>query len=132
MISYSTTSFREPDRISEQTYHAIKQLLKNSPHKNLDPEPETFTKHFGGSLKFIGISFIVMLLGFGFGEGTPFMIIGGISMIAWFISIFYLILEGPSYATYLKKKKEYFERLKYAIMNSTDYYSFINMFYHRR
>lgn len=55
--------------------------------------------------------------------------VGGISMVTSFFSGIYLLLEGPSYATYIKKKTEYFNRLEYAIKNTSSYYEFLRSFY---
>jgi hypothetical protein len=40
-----------------------------------------------------------------------------------------LLLEGPSYATFLKKRNAYFEQMKIAIRNSEDYQNFYYDFY---
>src|SRR5689334_8611492 len=110
-IRYTKTYFREPGSISEDLYQAFKVSVRNNPNFEIDPVPETFSQHFDGLLKTIGIAFFVALFCFGiFEDGSPMIAIGGFAMVACIFSIIYLFLEGPSYATYIKRKKEYFSR----------------------
>ena len=130
VIQYTKTYFREPLPISEDTYYRIRAQLISNPDIDLDPNPETFSKHFKGKLMTIGISFLLALLFLSISEnGTLMFGIGGISFVIFIVSPWGLLLEGPSYATYIKKKKEYFERMKYAINNTTSYREFRTLFY---
>jgi len=127
-INYTKTYFSSPGRISEEVYNGFKSKLKSNPNYEIDPNPTTFSEHFKGNLLTIGISFIIMIVGFGAGEGIT-TAIGGFAMIAFIGMLINLFLEGPSYATYIKEKKEYFSRMKYAIQNTNSYNDFISTFY---
>ena len=130
IISYTKTNFREPARISENSYSQLRLKILRNPEMDIDPSPETFSQHFKGALMTILVSFFLFIFCFGvFKEGSPMIFIGGISMCAFLFFSFMLLIEGPSYATYIKQKKEYFLRMKYAIQNTTSYYEFVNTFY---
>lgn len=129
-IRYTKTYFNEPGRINEETYHTIKRELLRNPNFEIDPNNETFSQHFSGLLKTIGISFGLAIFCFGlFKDGNPMIAVGGISMMTFFFSLIYLFLEGPSYATFVKKKTDYFSRMKYAIQNTNSYREFSLSFY---
>ena len=49
-------------------------------------------------------------------------------MLALFLLV-QVLLEGPSYATYIIKKRSYFHHMKVAIADSPDYQSFYKDFY---
>ena len=130
VIRYTKTYFREPGLISEDTYNGIRGQLMRNPNAEVDPDPETFSQHFSGLLKTIGISFLLALFCFGiFKDDSPMIAVGGISMLVSIVCLFYLLLEGPSYATYVKQKKEYFARMKFAIKNTSSYWEFVSVFY---
>jgi hypothetical protein len=138
-IRYTKTFFNEPDRISEEDYNSMKRVLCHNPNFEIDPNPETFSEHFSDSLKTIKICGIIMGIGAFIGGvlskgqdwalfvGMTMTLILGITPIMF--TLYYLLLEGPSFATYLKKKKEYFSRMKYAILNTNSYREFSMTFY---
>jgi len=138
-IRYTKTFFKQPSRINEDTYDTLKRELIKNPNFEIDPNPETFSQHFKGSLKTIkvcGIIIIISLvlsLGFSDHAGDFFdklAIPGGICIfIIIFTAIPLLLMEGPSYATYVKKKTEYFSRMKYGIQNTGSYREFCLSFY---
>jgi hypothetical protein len=142
IVSYTKTSFIAPDPISEEVYLQIKRKINSDPEFNIDPSPETFSEHFKSSLSFIkwglGYCFAWALVYSAFFEkniekDSPVVIIFNIPAIVGglgsLIAIFNLLLEGPSFATYVKEKENYFNRLKYAIKNSKDYRDFATQFY---
>lgn len=142
IIRYTKTYFNEPGRIAEDAYLQLKRKLSADPDFEIDPNPETFSEHFKGSLNFLkwglGYCLVFGLIYGAFFEHTDHedsafriiltipAIIGGLGSFLIFIS---LLLEGPSFATYIKEKKQYFSRMKYAIKNSSDYRTFYNSFY---
>ncbi|WP_291100420.1 MULTISPECIES: hypothetical protein [unclassified Empedobacter] len=134
-INYTKTYFTTPGRISEEMYNGFKSQLKLNPNYEIDPNPTTFSEHFKGKLLTIAISIGLFLLGLlitADNKGDDSSIwnpVMGISILIAIISIIMLFLEGPSYATYVKEKKEYFSRMKYAIQNSNSYNEFISTFY---
>jgi hypothetical protein len=138
-VSYTKTSFREPGMISEETYNKIREQLKTNPDFKIDPEFETFSEHFKVSLTTIKICLIIGVLTLLIGListshagdfGDMMAIPCGISfLIVLVCSLFVLLPEGPSYATYAKKHIEYFDRMKYAIKNSSSYSEFLRNFY---
>lgn len=130
VIQYTKTYFTEPGRISEETYNEIRGILVRNPNSEVDPNPETFSQRFSGILKTIGISFLIGLFCVGVGKDNSLWVpVGAISFLTCFVFILLLLLEGPSYATYVKQKKEYFERMKYAIQNTSSYWEYATMFY---
>ena len=136
IIRYTKTYFNEPGRINEVTYQSLKIELNRNPNYKIDPNPETFSEHFSGILKVIKIcgGVIVGALFFSFvlgidKRGDVLAPIAGIAFLILFFSLIPLFLEGPSYATYVKQKKEYYGRMKYAIQNTSSYYEFMSIFY---
>jgi hypothetical protein len=133
-VTYTKTSFREPGIISASQYDKLRGLLLRNPNIDLDPNSESFTEHFKGLLIGIGITFIIPLLLlsiFDAKEGIHIPIIY-ISIIICIFSILRLFMEAPSYATYVKKRNEYFSRMKYAIQNTSSYKEFLKAFYGER
>lgn len=133
-ISYNRTYFVKPGVISEELYKNLRIQLNANSNLEIDPNPETFTKHFNGSFKTIGICVgLILICGIIMGNSNegPLVPIMGISVFIIIFTILYLILEGPSYATYIKDKKEYFDRMKYAIENTSNYREFVDAFYNR-
>ncbi len=134
-IRYTKTHFIPPSQITEETYLSFRRELQKNLGFKIDPNPETFTEKFSGQLKTIGISgglFVLGLIIAGGNRGGKTSIwnpIIGISIAVFIISILMLLLEGPSFATYIKQKEEYFERMEYAIKNTSSYYEFVNSFY---
>jgi hypothetical protein len=138
-VTYTTTRFREPGIISEEMYNKAKEQLKMNPDFEIDPNFETFSQHFKVSLTTITICLIVGVLCLLIGLtstshtgdfGDMLAIPCGICFLIVIIcSVFVLLPEGPSYATYAKKHEEYFDRMKYAIKNSSSYSEFISIFY---
>jgi len=121
-INYTKTYFSSPGRISEEMYNGFKSQLRLNPNNEIDPNPTTFSEHFKGKLLIIGISFFLALFCFGvFEDGNPMIALGGLSVLTFIGAAISLFLEGPSCATYIKEKKEYFSRMKYAIQNTNSY-----------
>jgi hypothetical protein len=131
-VEYTTTKFVKPEPITEMQFWAIKKELNQNPNLDFEPERESFTERFSGILKMMGISFGIALFCFGlFEDGNPMIAVGGISMIMFFVSIIYLFLEAPSYATYSREKRNFFAKMKTAIQESDNYDEFVNQFYIR-
>ena len=129
-IQYTSTKFVKPGSISERQFWAIKQELNRNPSFDFEPESESFTQRFSGQFKVIGGCFALAVIIFSiFEDGTPLIAVGGISMVISILSIFHLFIEAPSYATYSRKKRNYFSRMKIAIQESDSYDEFVNQFY---
>lgn len=142
-IRYTKTYFNKPKRINEEAYNVLKRELIRNPNFELDPNPETFSEHFSGELKFLKwsaiylIFFVIIydpLIEDNNLDGTfidwilaiPAIIAGLGSFFTFFQG---LLLEGPSYATFLKEKSNYFSNMKYAIVNTNSYRDFCMTFY---
>jgi hypothetical protein len=142
-ITFTTTHFQRPKKISQEEYFQLKNiLLVNSDYK-FDKNTGTIKEKFKSEFKFLKYSFIYLIL-FAlvltiFYNGghddkddifriiiTIPAIIGGIGS---FFIIFYLFLEAPSYATYLRDKRNYFESMKESIIKSQNYFDFCDSFY---
>jgi len=136
-IHYTKTFFQSPSHISEDTYYSIKQELAKNPNFII-AEGETFSEHFSGLLTIIKIGLGASLLfviaeSLGMSERSVLFNLlafcGGIGFLAALVCGFNLMLEGPSFATYVKERDEYFSRMRYAIINSNTYNEFVKMFY---
>lgn len=134
-IRYTKTYFSEPGRISEEMYLNLKRELNKNPHFKIDPNPETFTDRHKGLLMTIAICAGLFVLGLIFtanmrgDDSSIWNPIMGLSMLILIGSVIRLFLEGPSFATYIKQKEEYFSRMKFAIQNTSSYIEFVSMFY---
>ncbi|NDK56920.1 hypothetical protein [Pontibacter fetidus] len=129
-VQYTKTSFQQPGRINEEAYYELRREVIKNRDFEIDPNFETFSQHFSGLLKTIVISLALALFCFGvFKDGNPMIAVGGISMMIFIFSLIRLFLEGPSFATYAKKRTEYFARMKYAIQNTSSYHEFTQVFY---
>jgi hypothetical protein len=129
-IRYTKTFFQVPEKISEDAFYSLKNELSRNPNFEI-AKGETFTEHYKGAFNVMGISVLVViaLSVIGIKDGNPLMLLMGIAVIAILINIFNLFLEAPSFATYVKKRDEYFSRMKYAIINSNNYSEFVKIFY---
>jgi hypothetical protein len=126
-IQYEKTYFCPPPTIDESTFLTLKNEFKRNSNYIIDQNLETFSEHFKTRLIIIVISFFVMIIGFSLGEGIT-TAIGGFAMLTFFGVSFNLLLEGRSYATYVKDRKEYFNRMSYAITVSNSYREYLSIF----
>jgi len=109
--------FKKPENLSRSEYNSLKQTIKFNPdfefHKS-----KSFWKEFEMGLYFlvaviIGLPLSTVSETFSFIPGIGF---GGL--------IFFVIFNFESmvnYSSYLKRKKLFFQNLKTAIQNSSDY-----------
>ena len=141
-IVYKRTQFTEPGKISSSTYVYFKKLLSENPHFELADNPPDFTSHFRRTFKNLSwmlAATLLLCLIFGFffrpavhppdAISTSLLIITGIIGATTLGLLLKVLLEGPSYATFLKKRNAYFEQMKIAIRNSEDYQNFYYDFY---
>ena len=141
-IVYKRTQFTEPGKISSSTYIYFKKLLSENPNFELADNPPDFTSHFRRTLKNLSWMLLVTLLlcltfGFFFRPAVhppdaisiSLLIITGIIGATTLGLLLKVLLEGPSYATFLKKRNAYFEQMKIAIRTSEDYQNFYYDFY---
>jgi len=143
-IKYTTTHFQRPRRIDQETYFSIKQEILKNPDFNIDISPITISERFKSEFKFLKYSFIylvffiIILTNFYNGghdkKDDPFRIFitipAIIAGVGSFVTIFFLFLTAPSYANYLKDKRNYFESMRVAITQSSDYADFCSSFYY--
>lgn len=135
-IRYTKTYFQTPSRITEEVYYSLKQELSRNPDFEI-AKGETFSEHFSGSLtaiKFGLAAFIILIIiadssMVSHSTGDKIGFFSGIGFLVALVNGIYLMLEGPSYATYIKTSNDYFDRMKYAIINSKDYNEFVKIFY---
>ena len=128
-IKYIKTSFRVPGMLTQLEYLKLKNQLSVNPSTQLDTNFESFFEHFKTMYVFFTIG-LISLLGVALFQGTFMVAVFGLSsFIGCGVGLLGLVLEGPSYSTYLKDRKNYFERLKYFIVNSNSYSEFIEQSY---
>lgn len=136
-IQYTRTKFVKPKPIGENEYFELKRRINSSSSFEIVPEGESFTEHFQGIFKIIGIGliggFILMGIGGEFFDGSNwlvlFMLPGMLLFLGGFYGIIQLFLEAPSYAKYKRMKREYFEQMKTAIQQTDNYDDFVSTFY---
>lgn len=138
-INFTTTKFVKPPLINEEEYFIIKNKLNNNHNFNLDSGSVRFMDHFKPEFKRIrnlGIAFILAVIlqfiFYGDADQGIFVLVMGISMFMIFIQLIFLLLQGPSYATYLKKRQKYVLTLKECIIKSSSYAEFLEYFTHRK
>ena len=127
-INYQRTQFKRPFKINEETFVSLKNEFNENPSFHIDKKNETFSEHFSTKLIIIVVSFIIMISGFSLGEGIT-TAIGGFAMLTFLIVLIRLLLEGPSYASYVKERRSYFERMTYALKTSNTYSEYVDKFY---
>ena len=142
VITYKRTHFTPPEKISEAAFYHYKRLLQQDPDTPLASEAQRLTIYFRRRL--INLSWMIPLCLLLFATFyllfpdpatkpdpkriilfVPALIIG--IMAAGLLLL--LLLEGPSYATYLKDRAAWFHRMKVDIIQNSDYTSFCNCFY---
>lgn len=124
-IHYTKTSFVDPGIPSESEWFELKKLVDVGV-VDIDPEPPSFSGHFKGLFQTMVASFVIAVVIFSSVEdGNMLIAVGGLSMMVFIMTIFYLFLEGPSYGGYVRDRKRYFEKLRSAVMNSNNYGEFV-------
>lgn len=136
-VTYTKSYFVAPNRISQDMYHSLKSELRQDPSFKIDKNSKTFSEHFNISLTILKIAIVtivfclVLSMGLKIDEKGSFLAFpAGVSVLAIIPCTIHLLTEGPSYATYIKNRDEYFARMKYAILNTSDYKEFTTTFYH--
>jgi hypothetical protein len=128
-IEYTKTKFNRPRIPSEGEYIKLKELYFNNPNFKLFEENETFTEHFSQKFKLMGIGIVVALVCFSIGEtGSIILLFGLIAIPVTAFSFISLILEGPTYASFLKDKENYEYNLRKSVLKSTSYENFAKMY----
>lgn len=136
-IEYTTTKFVKPQPIGENEYRQFKRELDKNPDYEIIPEGESFTEHFEGDFKWIGIGlgggFLLMMIGCELLDGSNwlalFMMPGSLLFLGGIGKIFRLFLEAPSFAKFKRQKRNHFENMKTAIQQTDTYDDFVNAFY---
>jgi hypothetical protein len=136
-IRYTTTRFVKPSRISRNEYEQLKSKLSADPNYNFEPYHPSMTESYrkiGNSilLSLIGSVFLMVVGGYLF-DGSNFLIVfmlPGVLLLMYGVSGgFKLLLEMPSYASFLSTKRSYFSNMREAIIKSNSYEDFVNKFY---
>jgi hypothetical protein len=142
VIRYRRTHFTAPEKISEAAFSHYKRQLQQDPDTPLASEAQRLTIYFRRRLISLSwmtplclLLFATFLLLFPNPVTKPdpkritlFVVALIIGMMASGLLLL-LLLEGPSYATYLKDRAAYFHKMKVDIIQSSDYTSFCNSFY---
>jgi hypothetical protein len=143
-VKYTETKFKEPNKIDETSYWLIKRELQKNRDFEIDRNHETFSEHFSDDLKIlkygfgisipVGIIFLALGDNHSFNDSPVYTFFGVILTIIFFGSVMFLFmgkigLEGGSYATYLKTRKNYFDRMRNSIIESNSYSEFCSIFY---
>ncbi|WP_233898041.1 hypothetical protein [Tenacibaculum piscium] len=136
-IEYTKVEFVRPQAINDREYYELKKRINSNPNYEIVDEGDSFTEHFQPFFKIIGIGliggFLLMLIGVELLDGSNwlalFMLPGILLFIGGFYGIIQLFLEAPSYATYKRKKRDYFGRMKNSIEKTDNYDDFVSSFY---
>jgi hypothetical protein len=129
-IEWERTEFLKPRKINEQTYLNLKKEFEINQNFEIFEKTKSFSEKFQTHFVLIVISFIIISILLTLESKLIVLrLLIGIAFMTFFWSIIYLFLEGPSYATYVKKKTEYSDKMNYAIQNSRNYTEFCNMLY---
>lgn len=138
-INYTTTKFVKPQLINDEEYFIIKNKLRRNHNFNIDSGSPRFIDHFNTEFKrirYLGIAFVLALIlqtiFYGDADQGIFVPIIAISIFLILFQVIFLLLEGPSYATYLKKRQKYFLDLKESILKSSNYAEFVDDFKWRK
>jgi hypothetical protein len=142
VITYRRTHFTAPEKISEAAFYHYKRQLQQDPDTPLVSEAQRLTIYFRRRL--INLSWMtplcllliatyLLLFPDPATEPDPkritlFVVALIIGMMTSGLLLL-LLLEGPSYATYLKDRAAYFHKMKIDIIQSSDYTSFCICFY---
>lgn len=142
IIAYKKSTFTEPAAISEETYNYYKRELSQNPGLHINPDQESFTGKFKKALIFSAwaLPLWALVITWFFFNKDSFLLfpkpsmwtIAALLLIFGFISFVILarlLLEGPSYAVYLRNKQLYFLGIEHAIKKSTSYQDFSAIFY---
>ncbi|MDO6433177.1 hypothetical protein Q4E93_21385 [Flavitalea sp. BT771] len=142
VIRYRRTHFTAPEKISEAAFYHYKRELQKDPDTPLASEAQRFTIYFRRRLINLSwmtplclllIATFLLLFPDPVTEPDPKRIT--LFVVALIIGVMasglllLLLLEGPSYATYLKERAAYFNRMKVDIIQSSDYTRFCDCFY---
>ncbi len=125
-ITYYKTSFNPQNKLEVEDYNTFKKAITKNP--NFVIGDDSFFEIIQGYIFWAIISFVVMLIGFGLGEGIT-TVIGGFAMLSFIMSIIMIVLEVPSKSKAFKEMRKYYDKMKLYIANSNNYEEFINTFY---
>ncbi len=142
-IRYTRYEFHQPLDVTANQFLHLKQNLSANPGASLDPNfQKTFTSHFKKTLRGLAagvICFVVFLIIFNLvfttkatqfeWQRTVVLVPTAIAAIIGGLALGRILLEGPSFASYVTERNDYFGRLKHAVLNSPDYPAFEKSFY---
>jgi hypothetical protein len=131
--------FNPPSTITEEVYNTVKYKLQNDSNFSLFDKSENITNEFNlkfflyiliGSLVCTGIAGLIDGSdGFaGFITGV-FGIPGVLGLLFLIISPIFLFQSMFNFSRYIKRKRNYFQRLESTIRKSNNYHEFYNNFY---
>ena len=143
VVHYKRYEFRQPLDVSPVLFHQLKQQLSENPTAVPDAAfNTTFISHFRKTLWRLAISaalFVILLVTYLQlypVNATQFEPRRLALMIPIFISGFTaaitlgaILLEGPSLASYITERTNYYGRLKHAVKESADYPAFEKSFF---
>ena len=127
VLVYTTTKFNEPSLISKEMYENLKMKYNKDRNYNLVSEHESFQEMVSSYYLWMIISFVVMLIGVGLGEGIT-TVIGGFAMLSFIFSVVYYILEAPSKWKFIKERNKYLMKLESVVKESIDYDDFTRFY----
>ncbi|WP_276481078.1 hypothetical protein [Paraflavitalea pollutisoli] len=143
VINYVKHRFQNPGVLTLDQYHQLKQLWSTDPAYNPGRlSKATFTYYFRKRLWWIVGCALVCLVAIPLylhlfpekpnGLEWDRVALVGPAILAGLIGFFILaqlLLEGPSYATFLADRQRYYSQLAVAVQASRDYHSFTQQFY---
>jgi hypothetical protein len=129
-LSFENYSFSKP-KIDLNQYILLKSVLAENPDAIIEPKSKTFIEEFTLHFKFIGgfillgLVSLIIIFGFDVDDIIGLFILLVVSGIFGALKFLYLlIMEGATYANFLKKKEAYFKYLRVAIIRSDSYDEF--------
>ena len=141
VISYKKYNFQVPALINNDVYNRLKEAVTKQAGFRIYVPTESFGGHFKKTLTLLLYLFplFAAVLGYMLYHGTPAAPLPGwwivliiVMLITGFISVIMLVsllLQGPSYATYLYNKQQYYSAMQYAVQKSSDYHQFVVLFW---
>lgn len=129
-LSFEYHNFVKPN-INRQQFEALKKVLTEDPAAIIEPKSKTFIEQFTLLFKILGGSILLGLISliiiYGFDADSIvgiFILLVVTSILAILKFLYLLIMEGATYANFLKRKESYYQSLRVAVMQSTSYEDF--------
>lgn len=133
-IHYEKTFFNKPEEINEKNFLYFKNELKKNPNFSVDKDYTSFSEKYKNDFIGILVSILVTTIGQIISDFTEVEFIQVIGALVGFTGMLILLpyyigpifLEGRSYATYIKERNEYYNKMTYLIITSNTYEEYLS------